>query len=278
MLKARIVTAIVLVVAFLCALFFLPPIGWLGVTTLIAAAAFWEWGGLMKAAAPFRGAMAAASIVFIAAAALLFPSAIGLADGLPHDAWRVGRWFYLPAAVFWLCVVPFWLKRHWGVRNLLSGSLTGMVVILPAWLALIQLRQLGSWQLLAVMAIVWIADSAAYFFGRALGRHKLAPNISPGKTWEGAMGGVLAVVLSGLAFSSRLPEVVVGNYVLLVTVLVLLAAISIVGDLFESLLKRQAGLKDSSNLLPGHGGVLDRIDSLTSTLPLVALLRFGMGI
>lgn len=109
------------------------------------------------------------------------------------------------------------------------------------------------------------------FFGRTFGSHKLAPSISPGKTWEGAVGGGLTVIVYGFVFSSKLPAVLSDSFVLLLSALILLTVISIMGDLFESLLKRQAGLKDSSNVLPGHGGVLDRIDSLTSTLPLVAL-------
>ena len=122
------------------------------------------------------------------------------------------------------------------------------------------------------MSVVWLADIGAYFAGRSFGKHKLAPAISPGKTWEGAIGGAVAVLAYGLLLSSKLPPTLAGNLPLLLMVLVLLTAISILGDLFESLLKRQAGLKDSSNVLPGHGGVLDRIDSLTSTLPLVALV------
>jgi len=125
---------------------------------------------------------------------------------------------------------------------------------------------------LAIMAVVWLADIGAYFSGRRFGKHKLAPAISPGKTWEGAIGGGVLVLAYGLLLSSRLPAALAGNLLLLLPVLLLLTAISIVGDLFESLLKRQAGLKDSSNVLPGHGGVLDRIDSLTSTMPLVALV------
>ena len=127
------------------------------------------------------------------------------------------------------------------------------------------------------MALVWIADIAAYFSGRAFGRHKLAPSVSPGKTWEGAVGAVVAVILYGLALRHFYPQMYAPIFTqaplaLLIVGLVVLTAISIIGDLFESLLKRQAGIKDSSNLLPGHGGVLDRIDSLTSTLPMVALL------
>ncbi|MEI7429553.1 MAG: CDP-archaeol synthase, partial [Betaproteobacteria bacterium] len=147
----------------------------------------------------------------------------------------------------------------------------GLVLLLPTWLALIQLKQLGALTLLAIMAIVWLADIAAYFFGRTFGRHKLAPSISPGKTWEGACGGALAVIVYGFILQYKLPDIFSNHPVLLFFLLAFLSALSIIGDLFESLLKRQAGLKDSSNVLPGHGGVLDRIDSLTSTLPLVAL-------
>ena len=277
MLKTRIVTALCLVAAVLCALFLLPPAGWLGFCALVAALAFWEWGALMALGGPSRLALGAGGALAVAALAAIFPSALGLGDG-PADAWQAGRWLYLPAAAFWCVVVPLWLQRRWTVAHPLTGILSGALVILPACLALIQLRQLGAGQLLAVMAIVWVADTAAYFCGRAFGRHKLAPTISPGKTWEGAVGGVLAVVAYGLLFSSHLPATLAGHVWLLAVLLVPLTAISIVGDLFESLLKRQAGLKDSSNVLPGHGGVLDRIDSLTSTLPLVALVRFGMGI
>lgn len=278
MLKTRIVTAVLLFTAVFFALFYLPPSGWVGFSALVAALAFWEWGGLMKFAAPLRITMAAGCLGVVAAMASLFPAALGLGDDFPGNAWHVGRWLYLPAAGFWLFVVPLWLKRRWAVLHSPVGCLAGVLVILPAWMALVQLRQLGGGQLLAIMAIVWLADIAAYFSGRAFGRHKLAPSISPGKTWEGAIGGVLAVVAFGLLFSARLPGALAGNALLLIAVLTLLTAISIVGDLFESLLKRQAGLKDSSNVLPGHGGVLDRIDSLTSTLPLVALVWFGMGL
>jgi len=168
--------------------------------------------------------------------------------------------------------VPLWLIYRWPLPKSALGVAIGLLLILPTWLALVQLRQAGALALMAIMAIVWLADIAAYFFGRALGRHKLAPSISPGKTWEGAAGGGLAVIVYGFVLSPRLPGVLSQNFLLLLLVLIVLTAISVTGDLFESLLKRQAGLKDSSNVLPGHGGVLDRIDSLTSTLPLVALV------
>ena len=146
------------------------------------------------------------------------------------------------------------------------------MVLLPTWLALVLLRHLGPWALLGIMALVWIADIAAYFTGRAFGRRKLAPQISPGKTWEGAYGAVAGVLIYGLAVYFLAGSAVILPVLLLIPTLLVLTAVSIIGDLFESLLKRQAGIKDSSQLLPGHGGILDRIDSLTSTLPLVTLL------
>jgi phosphatidate cytidylyltransferase len=130
--------------------------------------------------------------------------------------------------------------------------------------------------MLAAMALVWVADIAAYFAGRAFGRRKLAPAISPGKTWEGVAGAVVGVLAYGGAvfnfspLAGKLPL----SVPLLALLLVTLTAVSVMGDLFESLLKRQAGIKDSSQLLPGHGGVLDRIDALTSALPLSALILF----
>jgi len=278
MLRARIVTAIFLFAAFFCALYYFPPAGWLGFTALVAILAFWEWGGLMKLPVSGRYVMAAGSLAAIIVMTLFFPGALGLAEGGVDNLWFLGRWLYLPATAFWLFVAPFWLRRRWSVSHPLVGSVVGALVILPAWLALVQLRQLGAGQLLAIMGIVWLADIAAYFSGRALGRHKLAPGISPGKTWEGVVGGVLAVIVYGFMFAFRLPATLSGNKLLLLGGLVLVTMVSVVGDLFESLLKRQVGLKDSSNLLPGHGGILDRIDSLTSTLPLVALFWFGTSV
>lgn len=272
MLRTRILTAIFLLSAFFLALFYLPPLGWSIFATLIAAIAAWEWGGLMVLGNRFRIVLGAAFVFVCSAIVALQPEALGLEDGFSKAAWALGRWFYLPAAAFWLLGVPWWLIRRLPLPKSILGLLTGFVLILPTWLALIQLRQSGATTLIAIMATVWVADTGAYFFGRIFGRHKLAPSISPGKTWEGAVGGGLAVIVYGLTFSSRLPAALSDNFVLLLSALVLLTVISIMGDLFESLLKRQAGLKDSSNVLPGHGGVLDRIDSLTSTLPLAALV------
>lgn len=272
MLKTRVITAIVLLVAFLTALFVLPALGWVAVVTLIAALAAWEWGALMRFNDWQRIATALSVVVVCLALTLLFPEALGLTAAGSGQAWQLGRWLYLPSAAFWLLLAPFWLRGHWLLRGRAVGLAVGALLILPTWLSLIQLKSSGALLLIAVMATVWLADIAAFFAGRRFGRHKLAPAISPGKTWEGAFGAALAVLAYGWALASHLPAAIGGNAVLLSAALLAFTAISIMGDLFESLLKRQAGLKDSSNILPGHGGVLDRIDSLTSTLPMAALI------
>ncbi|MCB1941203.1 MAG: phosphatidate cytidylyltransferase [Candidatus Accumulibacter sp.] len=272
MLRTRVITAVFLFAAFFFALFYLSPLGWLLFATLVAAVAAWEWGGLLRLTGTTRFLLGGLLAGLCAALSVLEPAAVGLGSGFSGAAWRLGGWLYPPAAVLWLFAVPIWLKRRWSLSNPTVGLAVGIVLILPTWLALVQLRQAGPQALLAIMVVVWLADIGAYFAGRRFGKHKLAPNISPGKTWEGAIGGGIAVVGYGFLMSSKLPATLAGSHLLLLVVLVLLTAISILGDLFESLLKRQAGLKDSSNVLPGHGGVLDRIDSLTSTLPLVALV------
>ncbi|MEI7613457.1 MAG: phosphatidate cytidylyltransferase [Betaproteobacteria bacterium] len=274
MFKTRVVTAVLLLLVFFFALFELPPLGWAIFSTLVVAIAAWEWGGLMRLASLSRYLLAMVFVLVCALVAYLEPSALNLKSGFFEAAWRTAQWFYIPAALFWLLGVPLWLKYRWPLPKSWLGGLLGMLLLLPAWLALIQLKQFGAFGLIAVMATVWLADIAAYFFGHAFGRHKLAPNISPGKTWEGACGGVLAVVIYGFILAPNLPEALSSKPVVLLLALIFVSVLSILGDLFESLLKRQAGLKDSSNVLPGHGGVLDRIDSLTSTLPLVALIWF----
>ena len=272
MLKTRMVTALALLGLFLFALICLPLLGWAVFASLIVALAAWEWGGLLLWPPQKRFFLGGG---FFLVCLLIFftqPRAFGLLIGFDKRAWQLGRWFYIPAAVFWIVGAPLWMRQRWVLPRSEKGVLIGALVLLPAWLALIQLRHIGWLTLLVVMALVWLVDSVAYFTGRAWGRNKLAPAISPGKTWEGAIGGGLAVVICGVALAGYLPARIAGNPILLILLLLGLAAISIIGDLFESMLKRQAGLKDSSNLLPGHGGILDRIDSLTSTLPVVALV------
>ncbi|MFA7291620.1 MAG: phosphatidate cytidylyltransferase [Rhodocyclaceae bacterium] len=272
MLRTRVITALALLAALLPALFYLPPLAWAWVVAGLSAIAGWEWGGFMRLEKTARVVLGTVFFALCSTAIVLQPAAMGGAGWGLDAAWQFARWFYLPAAIFWFCALPFWLWRRWPLPGRIGGLAIGLVVILPTCLALVQLRQLGAWTLVCVMAIVWAADVAAYFAGRAFGKRKLAPSISPGKTWAGAWGAMLGVQVYGFAASAWLPQAMQGSTALFVATLLLLTVLSIVGDLFESLLKRQAGLKDSSAVLPGHGGVLDRIDSLTSTLPLVAML------
>ena len=228
---------------------------------------------MMNISHAWRFLFAIAITAFCCLLAFVHPSGLGLGidESVKKNMWDLGRWLYLPAAIFWLLVVPVWMKNRWALSKSLLGWAVGIIVILPTWLALIHLRQAGTYSLLIIIGVVWVADMAAYFSGRTFGRRKLAPVISPRKTWEGAIGGGLAVLLYGFILSYYLPGIIIKNYGVLIIVLIFMTIMSILGDLFESLLKRQAGLKDSSNLLPGHGGVLDRLDSLTATLPLAAL-------
>ena len=272
MLKDRVVTAILLLGGLLGAVFLLPAAGWVVLCAAVCAAAAWEWGGLARFEYPLR--MSTAIVFGIACAALGFVT--GLGRGEPAGALLLIP-LYGISALFWVFVVPPWLARKWTFTRPLLASLVGFVVLIPTALALMQLRALGPWVLLGTMAVVWVADIAAYFSGRAFGRHKLAPSISPGKTWEGAVGATLAVLLFGFGVLVALGADHAGGALAIAAALIAWTALSVIGDLFESLLKRQAGLKDSGSLLPGHGGILDRIDSLTSTLPLVALTTLWLA-
>jgi phosphatidate cytidylyltransferase len=175
------------------------------------------------------------------------------------------------ALLFWAIAAPLWLFRGWRATQPLLLGVVGWIVLVPAWLAIVFLQRSAA-LLLAVVLAVWIADIAAYFAGRRFGRRKLAPQISPGKTWEGVIGAFVAVLIYGLVASFLLqPAANAYDRIVLLIFFVALTVLGIVGDLFESWIKRGAGAKDSGNLLPGHGGVLDRVDSLTSALPFAAL-------
>ena len=261
MLKARIITALFLVAGLSYALFGLSDNGWIAFVALVIGLAGWEWGRL--AVFPPRICAIYGVLTSLSYVGLVLACGASVRLGL-----------YIASAVFWIGLVPLFLARRPGIGEFFRASLLGWLVLLPAALAMVQLRAKDPRLLLAVMAAVWMADIAAYFVGRAFGRRKLAPSISPGKSWEGAWGGAAGVMVYGfaVAFGSGLMSgVSAGGVLLLALALLLFAAVSVEGDLFESLLKRQAGIKDSSSLLPGHGGILDRIDSLTSTLPLAGL-------
>ena len=272
MLSTRVLTALVLVPLVLAALFLLPPRGLAAVLLVVTLVAAREWSQL----AAFRVATRRLFIggILVAGIALLALPAFGFDRGWPAAVVLAGCGV---SGLFWLLVAPAWVTQRWPTSGRRVMVVVGWIVLLGGWMALVELQARSPWLVLAAMAIVWIADTAAYFAGRAFGRRKLAPAISPGKTWEGVYGALAAVALyalllltlatpTGLASALDAPIIAAS-----IACALLITGISVIGDLFESLMKRHAGVKDSGNLLPGHGGVLDRIDALVAAMPLAAL-------
>jgi phosphatidate cytidylyltransferase len=266
-LKQRVVTALVLVPLLLAAMFLLPNIAWALLMTVPAAIGALEWGKLAgyqrRGNTAFAVAVTATCLCFIALAAFA-PSLAAITAGLTVL-------LYVVALLFWAIAAPLWLFRGWRATQPLLVGVVGWVVLVPAWLAIVSLQNAPRY-LLAALFAVWIADIAAYFAGRRFGRRKLAPQISPGKTWEGVAGAFVAVVIYALLASFVLqPSANAYDRSGMLIFFLALTVLGIVGDLFESWIKRCAGAKDSGTLLPGHGGVLDRVDSLTAALPFAAL-------
>ena len=279
MLRQRILTALVLLAIVLPALFYPDPRAFNGVVLLAIAAAAWEWGRL-------SGWSQLLALALGAACAALCVLAWGLIGGAGAPLWLwafgAGAWV-LGGGLLLRAGVAGWPRIPQALR-----LLGGLLALWLAWLAVAQARGQGVNFLLSILALVWVADIGAYFAGRALGlrftRGKLAPTISPGKSWEGVWGGMLATVVLAIvwvvldaaqptwspSFYSHVQRSV--GWPGLVVVVLCLAAMSVVGDLVESLIKRSVGVKDSSHLLPGHGGVLDRIDALLPTLPLAMMV------
>lgn len=278
MLKQRVITAIVLLAILLPALFYPNPLAFAGVVLVLMAGAAWEWGRLNGCSFGFSIGLAAVCV------------------GLCAASWVLG-WVALPLTSLWIAATAVWvLGSAWLLRVGVPGwpripqsvrVVVGVLALWLAWLAVVQARVIGINFLLSVMTLVWMADIAAYFAGRTFGlrftKNKLAPSISPGKSWEGVWGGVTGVLLLGIAWmlldqawSASVPSLysrlaAPGLWMLVLGVL-FMACMSVVGDLMESLVKRSAGAKDSSQLLPGHGGVLDRVDALLPTLPIAMML------
>lgn len=263
MLKTRILTSLILIPGFVAALFLLPNPYWPLLMLAVISIGAWEWAALVKFSPLIRNGYVLITIA--SGLAMTFASDIDLPD------LQAFSMFYgiLAAALFWILAAPVFLISRYQIKNPLVLAILGWLILMPTWLALVSLHEISPVLLLAVMATVWIADSAAYFAGKRYGRRKLAQDISPGKTWEGVWGACLAVGIYGLGlclFFGFNYWIIVGLWGITV--------LSIVGDLFESLIKRQVEAKDSGDLLPGHGGVLDRIDGLTSSLPLVVFFIY----
>lgn len=263
-LLTRIATAVVLLAILVVVFFRLPEAATLGLLGAFVVAAAWEWAGFLAQPGP------ALRLGF----AMLIGACIAALSMLPVD----NSWLYglLIAGLAWWCWATGMVLRYPVILHPRWRLFCGVLVLVPAWAAMLLLLRSpggGPELLLLALAVIWAADVGAYAAGRRLGRHRLAPVVSPGKTWEGVAGGLVATALVAWvgAWALQLPVVPV------LAISVCAAALSIVGDLTVSAFKRTVGLKDSGSLFPGHGGVLDRVDSLAAATPLFAFLASWAG-
>lgn len=258
--KQRIITALIALLALVVVLFVLPSPAAQAVIVTVMLAGAWEWSSFLGMSS-IAGRLSYVTLIGVLVAAATFAPGVDAALIL-----KVSLLFWL-GALIWIFFFPTPIPAA-------VGWLGGVVVLIPLYIALVTLYVVSPLILLFALIIVWVADSGAFFAGKTLGRVKLAPKISPGKTWEGVIGGLVAVVLLSLACS---PWFGVGLAVLIPFCLAV-ACISIVGDLTVSMFKRTAGMKDSGSIFPGHGGVLDRIDSVSAAAPLFALGVMWAGV
>ncbi len=265
MLKQRLLTAAILIPLVIFGIFYLPTFYLSIVFLLVVAIGAWEWAALinLKKTAQ-RAAYVGVVMVFLAAAACIAQYPAGL---------KLILWL----ALFWWLAALVWVFRFRENEQhnptLWVNGLVGILVLVPCWVALTMIHksEQGAEYLLFVMSLIWIADSGAYFAGRRWGKNKLAPHVSPGKSWEGVMGGLAFVAVAAVISGSLLFEYESIQLLLFVLLCIIVVLFSVEGDLLESLFKRRASVKDSGAILPGHGGVLDRIDSLTAAAPLFLL-------
>lgn len=267
MLKQRIITALILLPIALCGFFLLHGGAFALFIGVVVTLGAWEWARLAGLAAqPLRVAYAAVVAVLLY---LIYLTPV------------LAPWLLGVAVVWWLAATALVMtypssSRYWG--GLPGRLLIGLLILLPAWQGLVQLKLWPQANLLiiAVMVLVWGADIGAYFAGKRFGKRKLAPRVSPGKSWEGLIGGLIASLLITAVVGLQ-QGWQIGSLLIAMGGAALVVLISVVGDLTESMFKRQSGIKDSSNLLPGHGGILDRIDSLTAAVPVFVVLLWLAG-
>jgi len=268
MLRARIQTAVILLAGLLASVFLLPRAYWIALVGALLAVAAWEWAALARIGPVGRSLYALA----------ISGAGVWAGWNVGSDALFDASWLYAAATVFWVILAPVWLWERPAFGNPIMPLAAGVAVLVPNAAALVEFRAENPALLLAVMAVVWISDISAYFAGRLFGRNKLAPSISPGKTWEGVYGALMTVTVYAIGWIAvagprpmPLKHADLGH-LWFVLMLLALAAAGVAGDLLESQMKRQAGVKDSGTLLPGHGGMLDRIDALLPVLPMAALV------
>jgi phosphatidate cytidylyltransferase len=253
MLKQRVITALISLVLLLVVLFALPPLSAKGMIALVVLAGAWEWSAFLESGSR------AIRVVYVAL--------IGVLMAAVNLVWHDGLQVVLLVALAWWLAALVWAFRFPTPIPAALRWICGALVLVPLYAALIALYEMSPWLLLFALLIVWSADVGAFFAGRQFGKVKLAPKISPGKTWEGVIGGLslVAVLAAIITFQVDAAPAV------LVPFCVAVAFTSIIGDLTVSMFKRTSGLKDSGTLFPGHGGVLDRIDSVSAAAPLFAL-------
>lgn len=277
MLKSRLITAFILIPLVIAALFWLPLSGFAITTIVICMLAAWEWGQL-------AGLKTRQQRIWLAViCGLLLAAMLFTLQPYQRDLHQYQVEGSLWAALGWWIVALFLVLSYPASAALWRSSrplrlIFGVLTVVPFFWGMVALRQYhyesdhfaGAWWLLFIMVLVWGADSGAYMFGRLFGKHKLAPKVSPGKTWEGFFGGLLTSAIIAWLFAVMAPLAVAPVTLVICAVVATLA--SVLGDLTESMFKREAGIKDSGNLIPGHGGILDRIDSLTAAVPVFACL------
>ena len=281
LLKQRIITALILAPAAISAIFYLPVIYFAGLLMAIIAIGAWEWArfiGLTNVGQRLTYAALTTGLIALVWYSLPVTETWFTISGLQHEITSL-LWL---GVLWWVCaalLMLFYPKSNvlWA-KNKFIIALFGWLTLVPTWLAFMVLRTNdymvdefhGAQLLMYLFMLVWSADIGAYFVGKSLGKRKLMPNVSPGKTVEGFLGGVLCAAILTVVVGFSL-QWSVDKYVTALLVTVLITTISVLGDLTESMFKRQAGVKDSGTILPGHGGILDRIDSLTATAPIFAL-------
>jgi phosphatidate cytidylyltransferase len=264
MLKQRLLTAVILVPLLVWGIIALPTTYLAVLLGVVIAQGAWEWSGLMQMP---RGSQRAVYLV----TTIICIGMAGYALTLPTN-----NWLSLPGiSLLWWLFATIWILRYprntkcWS-RMAMQGMI-GILILVPAWISVIALHdsgEQGPYWLLYLLSLIWVADSSAYFGGRRFGKHKLAPQVSPGKSWEGVLSALIATGFYALFAANWFHVSGNGNQWLVFVVLSMVTVMfSIMGDLAESMFKRHAGKKDSGNLLPGHGGVLDRIDSITAAAP-----------
>lgn len=262
MLKQRVLTAVCLAVGILLAIFLFPDWAWGGVVSIIVVLALHEWCALVDIGRIGQFVLSAVCVVPILYCALVPP------DRSSNDLLFMIGAGYLLSISFWLLSAPTFLYFHMEPAGWYWRYGVGVMMMVPTGLAMLELRRADPWLMVAALLLVSAADISAFFVGRAFGKHKLAPDISPGKTWEGVGGAIGGVLLFCVGLWICVPAIHTALSLVWIVILALVyVLVCVLGDLFESLVKREAGVKDSGNLLPGHGGVLDRVDAMLAFFP-----------